>query len=168
MRKRICLAVVVGLMIVCAAAVLWMQKSTAGHYTITEPYEYTLIRGSEEWFEMNDRERVGAYSVPDEVISAMTTRALLETVIANPFFVDLSVIEFETIGAQAVYDVNIDGLEELLNREDFEQILLEYSTDDFSAFKALGEENAEKRMQLVQHRVELLKRIWVFLDAANE
>lgn len=159
MKKRICLAVVVGLIIACAVTMLWMQKSTTGPYTITEPYEYTLVRGSEEWLAMTDRERREAYSVPDEVVSAMTTRALLETVISNPFFSDLYVIDFESLGVELICEISIDGLAELLQREDLDRVLSNYTPDDFSQFSPLEKESGQETGALVESRLDFLRSL---------
>ena len=55
-------------------------------YYITEPYEYPIVPGTDEWRNLNSLyDMVQACAVPQEVLEHMTTHALAETVLNYPF-----------------------------------------------------------------------------------
>ena len=86
-------------------------------YTITEAYVYP-DRSTEEWKQMTTGERRRACEIPADVIEQMTTQALLESVIWNPFFLDITVYNTLEMGIE-LSGPNVSGLKELTARPDF-------------------------------------------------
>ena len=138
------------------------QESRQTRYTITEPYSYPIMLGSEEWFAMTTtQERTAAYRVPNDVISNMTTEALMLTVMANPFFVDISALNLETIDLEKLSRRLVSGLAELYSRPDFCSVLEEITLQQFAACLAVDcdavDDDVEARFHL---EIKLLKRIY--------
>ena len=111
-----------------ASAVDQITESETVISVRNEPYEYPIYRGSKEWFALSPEERISAFRVPDDIINAMSTPALLETVISNPFFAHIYAYDTIIDGYDIVKGY-VDGLQELVNRPDFETTLNSYASN---------------------------------------
>ena len=130
--------------------------STNNIYSITEPYVYPLEQGSEEWLAMQPDERVEAYYISPEIINNMSTEALLQTVMNNPYFT--SVIAFETIELELEYaSRTISGFDELMARKDllrvFEGYINEFSKGHIS-INVDDEALIALKIKIMQHLIE--------------
>ena len=95
-------------------------------YTITDPYVYDVIPGTEAWNDMTSAERYEACYVSADVAENMTTQALVETVLGYPFWVNVYAFDTLEKGIDVVSSY-FPPLAELLKREDAANALAEYS-----------------------------------------
>lgn len=65
-----------------------------------EPYDYGLVPFSEEWDKLSTIERKEIFTIPEEVAKGLTTRALLETILNNPYFCDIFAYDSVEIGIE--------------------------------------------------------------------
>ena len=94
-------------------------------YTITTPYEYPILPGTEEWFNLEDNlAKIEACAVPEELIPQMTTDALLETYLTHPMAVNVFAFDSYNAGFEIFEDFYKLGLDELMQREDLSECLL--------------------------------------------
>lgn len=54
-----------------------------------EPYVYAVEPGTDEWFNLSVDERIAVASVDESILKNMTTRALVVTVVTNPYIVNV-------------------------------------------------------------------------------
>lgn len=102
---------------------------------VTVPYEYPIKPGTTEWEGFLSREEmIEACQIPEEILSRMTTDALVKTILNYPMIFEMLI--FETIDSDI--DVgfwhianSFNGLQELMGREDALIVLEEYG--DFSS-----------------------------------
>ena len=116
---------------ICAVLAMLFLLSTASYaspltvieepqgYYITEPYEYPVLPGTEEWEALpnNLAAKVNACAVPLDTLEHMTTGALLETVLTYPLLDNI--FAFNTIeqGIESVSNY-FHGINVLRERED--------------------------------------------------
>lgn len=91
---------------------------------ISSKFEYSLEPGMEEWGQLNHGERVLASQIPKEELAQMSTNELVAAVLDYPCFIDMIFYNTYQDGFEAVRD-NFNGLQELLNRKDSGDCLLE-------------------------------------------
>lgn len=97
---------------------------------VNTPYEYPIVPGTPEWFEMKSfPEKIEACKIPEDKAKAMSTEALIETILNHPLWTIYFVY-----GMEDVYDIYSDGiitaLQELEQRQDADKLLLErYQVD---------------------------------------
>lgn len=121
MRKRLlellfCLASALALWAVFGAA-------TASPYTIDTPYDYPVKPGTPEWLQYaNVLGRRRACEVPEEILTHMTTEALLQTVLDYPFLGDMYAFNTMEMGYETVKR-RFRGLQELESRPDCLEVL---------------------------------------------
>lgn len=121
MRKRFpellfCLASALSLWAVFTAA-------TASPYTIDTPYDYPVKPGTPEWLQYaNVLGRRRACEVPEEILTHMTTEALLQTVLDYPFLGDMYAFNTMEMGYETVKR-RFRGLQELESRADCLEVL---------------------------------------------
>jgi hypothetical protein len=93
-----------------------------GEYTIDEPYEYPIEPGTDEWKALKTHEqKLDISQIPEETLHNMTTEALLDTVLNYPLLIDIMAYNSTEKGIVAVSE-QFNGLEELLNRDDFSTV----------------------------------------------
>ncbi len=125
-KKGISLVLSMGLVVISFGFSSVAQTET---YFITEAYEYPMTQDSVEWQSLETpEERKEAFSVPDEIINRMSTEALMETVLTNPYFADIWAFDSIETGIEVVSSY-VDGLAELIVREDFADVVNLISTD---------------------------------------
>ena len=92
-------------------------------YYITDPYQYPIVPGTEEWKKFdNNADMMEACLIPEEILKHMTTEALLETVLSYPLLSNM--FRWETV--QAGYEFmlrNFNGLQELMRRTDASDVI---------------------------------------------
>lgn len=121
--------------------ILAVAKATLGEKDkpITKAHVYKVLPGTEEWNAMTPKERTKSCYVSREEAAAMTTDALVETVLTYPFLINIHAYDSLTYGIEEVKGY-FPPLEELLTRKDAWKALREYGKD-------LPEENAEERLR---------------------
>ena len=77
-----CLALSMTLLCTFALSGSAMAQQAEDAYTIDIPYEFPIQTGTPEWAELNThRQKRIVSQVPEDILHAMTTEALLETVL---------------------------------------------------------------------------------------
>lgn len=101
-------------------------------YTDNTPYTYPIEPGTGEWASYRTKaEKIAQLQIPEEKLNAMTTRALLQTVLAYPYLSDYRAYDRAYGAYQPIYDT-FNGLRELMARGDFVDVLLkEYAGAEF-------------------------------------
>lgn len=94
---------------------------------VTEkPYEFPVKPGTEQWMKLvSSKEMDDVCVIPDQVLSTLSTKALLITCLNYPRLIDV----FSADNMQAGFDfcsTHFNGLKELLNRSDLSKVLLNY------------------------------------------
>lgn len=104
--------------VISGNAIALESTSNNSKYTIDLPYEYPVQPGTDEWFALETHGNRAAISqIPDDILHALTTNALVETVINYPFMSDMLLFSDGETGYQIVRD-NFNGLQELEVRPD--------------------------------------------------
>lgn len=103
--------------------------------TVDQPYEYPLRPGDPDWKNLNGNSAMlMAVQIPGETLQALSTKALVKSVLDYPLFMDIWAYDEETGFKHLV--ANFNGLRELLARQDAGPALLEqYQEFDPAAFK---------------------------------
>ena len=87
-------------------------------YSIKEAYQYPAIPGTAEWNNLGStQERKEACRVSQDILSNMTTDALVETIVTYPFFTDVNAFDTLDMGVEAL-SYEFGGVDELLKRND--------------------------------------------------
>ncbi|RCX18579.1 hypothetical protein DFP94_106113 [Fontibacillus phaseoli] len=103
-------------------------------YTISEPYEYVVKPNTAEWIKLTStEEKVKATQIPEEILSKMTTKALVETVLKYPLLPNMYAFNTQQQGFDAVLS-SFNGLQELLKRSDASLEIQQYQ-NKLSIFK---------------------------------
>lgn len=106
-------------------------------YSITEPYQYPVLPGTKGWAKLGSlQEMAEVCQIPEEILSRMTTKALVESVVNYPLWMNVLAYEDRQLGLKDVKSY-FNGLQELCTRDDaIEKIetyiaeRLQYSEDD--------------------------------------
>ena len=154
-----------GITMVISAGV-FATPAYAANELINEPYEYPVVPGTEEWAElMSFPEKIEICKIPEGKAEAMSTEALIETILNHPIWTIYFVYDMES-----VYDIYsediIVALQELEQREDADELLLaRYQADQVApmSLNNATDENGSKSEFL-----EILLAQPVFYDDLNE
>ncbi|CAM3920925.1 MULTISPECIES: hypothetical protein [Paenibacillus] len=85
---------------------------------IDKPYEYPIKPGTDEWKDLADKEeKLKVSQIPEDVLTKLSTEALIESVLNYPLLVDMLAFNSYEQGFNAVAS-NFNGLQELLKRDD--------------------------------------------------
>ena len=88
-------------------------------YTIDQPYEYPIIPGTPQWLTLKDhQEMIDACEIPSEIVSKMTTDALLKSYLNYPLSVDMYAYDSLNNGFEILKSFHMLGLDELISRPD--------------------------------------------------
>lgn len=141
MKKLMCLFLVV---IFCANAVLPISAIDIidGNAVVSTDYDidhytYPITLESEDWFDYSVMEKVEMLRIPQEILSRMTSSALITAIEEYPYLVD---IYLYGIGPEDGVDVSrsyFSALDELLSREDGIADLMAYCADALTATASL-------------------------------
>ena len=101
---------------------------------ITQPYTYPILPGSNEWRNFESvHEMIEACQIPEDLLTNMTTKALVQTVLDYPLLMDL-LAEGEARHGFEVMISRFNGLQELSRRVDArDELEIQY--------RAISEEN---------------------------
>ena len=89
-----------------------------GQYIITEKYEYPIVPGTSKWKSFQtSREMADACQIPDDILSKMTTKALVLSVMDYPLLFDMGAYSTKQEGFDSIYS-SFNGLQELARRSD--------------------------------------------------
>ncbi len=126
-KRAVCLLICLLLVVATGAIVLSADEPVVSNgYTITEPYEYPAIPGTDGWKGFTTHmQMIKACQVPEEILEKMTIEALLMTVMDFPLLGDAFL--FDDIDAgYAALKRNCNALEVLLAREDVARVFEMY------------------------------------------
>ena len=117
-----------------------LESDSAGdikQYVITEAYKYPVVPGTDEWksFPSVIEKRKACYVAP-ELLSKMTTSALVETIITYPLFIDIKMFDTLNLGVNWVSNY-FGGFSELEKRSDAYDCIVDYINKNSD----IGEEN---------------------------
>jgi hypothetical protein len=86
---------------------------------IDEPYEYPVKPGTDAWRALTQTldAKIEASQIPEDILHALTTRALVETVLDYPLLGNMWAFDSLKTGFDSVLSY-FNGLQELVNRED--------------------------------------------------
>lgn len=155
-----------GITMVISAGV-FATPAYAANELINEPYEYPVLPGTEEWFEMKTfPEKIEACKIPEAKAEAMSTEALVETILNHPLWPLYFCYEMDT-----VYDMYRDdlivALSELETRNDADELLLEtYEADQVAPMAVYDADTFETSSK--SDYLEILLAQPVFYDDLSE
>lgn len=93
---------------------------------INIPYQYPIVPGTDEWKKLGSMpEKIEASFVSPELLSKMSTTALVETVVTYPLFICVHAYETLSSGVHEVSEY-FKGIEELCTRTDAREEILNY------------------------------------------
>ena len=88
MKARRVITLVLGVLLLCSS--MTMAVPALNVYDIDEPYVYPIVPGTPEWVALDSRVTKGQVcQIPEDILSRMTTSALLETVLDYPLLGDI-------------------------------------------------------------------------------
>jgi len=112
-------------------------------YPFTEPYEYPIVPGTDEWSELTSlAEKIEVCHVPQMALDNMTTEALLETVLNYPLLGNIFAYDTPQKGFEAIREY-CNGLQEIWTRPDLEEILEQ----------KISEESFEENYNIAQRKI---------------
>lgn len=114
---------------VFASEPIGMIEEETIEYPFTEPYEYPIVPGTDEWRELTSlAEKIEVCHVPQMALDNMTTEALLETVMDYPLLFNMFAYDDLQRGFEAVMNY-CNGLQELWTRPDLEEVLEQFISE---------------------------------------
>ena len=127
----------------CAFIVLPVFTCVMFHYilydtsqTIDTPYTFPITPNMEEWASFRSRdEMVAACQIPEEILSKLSTHALVETILTYPFLSEITMFyrtQMECDRELGFWRIanSFNGLQELLTRDDALSVLEDYGKFD--------------------------------------
>lgn len=93
-------------------------ESTIPQYKINDPYVYPVKPGMDEWLKLDDHvKKIEACQIPTDILSNMSTDALIETVLSYPLLPEMYAWDSPANGYNAIKS-QFNGLKELSIRTD--------------------------------------------------
>lgn len=89
--------------------------------TSDTPYDYGLEPQSEKWHSLSTQERKQIYVIPEDIIEGMSTKAFLETILNNPYLVDIHAYDSIIMGIDSKESVM--HIKKFLSRKDALEVL---------------------------------------------
>lgn len=118
------------------ALATFSENNSSENYTIDTPYIYPVVPGTDEWNALDSQdEKVAVCQIPADILSKLTTEALVETVLDYPLMCNISAYNSFLSGYEAV-KAQFNGLQELSTRSDAEEVLSNLTSR--STFSAMG------------------------------
>ena len=131
--------------------------------TITTPWDYPIRPGSEEWNALDIRDAIAKLEVPKDVVDAMTTEALFETVINYPLIDNIFGYDTVHFGITATRG-SFYALDAFLEREDAGKIL----DDDLKSIQNRQKESQDEATQTtLEDRLSIVKSLWTYIAGAD-
>jgi hypothetical protein len=111
----------------------------SGAQDLDKPYDFPVKPGTEQWSKLTSSNEMDSVCViPDDVVSMLSTKALLLTFLNYPRLVDFYLASDLQTGFN-FYSKHFNGLTELLKRSDLNKILLQTYLDlDLTSAKISG------------------------------
>lgn len=127
------------------------QDLNVAEEVITKPYVYEVLPGTTEWVEMTPDERFESCYISEEVVSRMTTEALVETVLNYPYFTNVYAYDSFDYGIEVVSEY-CPALKELLSRAEAAEALQNY-LDNHTATSTAEERLVTKAAKMLAEKV---------------
>lgn len=141
MKSRLCKVICLTLCLVLAMSVIGFASSVEEEpqldsTKITEPYDYPVVPGTDEWRALKSHEEmVEACRVPEEILKEMTTEALFETAMTYPLLSDMLFYSDMRQGYEITKE-NCDIFKELFAKPDVEEVINKYISSGVSTCSA--------------------------------
>lgn len=128
---------------------IWFLSVFLMAQEIEKPYEFPIKPGTEQWAKLTTSDQMDEVCIiPDQVLSTLSTKALLLTCLNYPRLVDF----FATNNMQTsfeFYSIHFNGLKELLNRSDLNKVLLNYYPEiDIQNYTLYGDDKKPSFLQI--------------------
>ncbi len=126
--------------------------------SITEPWVYPIQLGSNEWKSMDITDAVALLDIPENIVDAMTTTALFESVISYPLIDGIFAYDNTYMGINAIRG-RFYALDMFLLRKDALDIL-ESELESLDVLIKDADEN--EKSELEQKRI-LVQCLWNYI-----
>ena len=127
------------------------------------PWDYPIRPGSDEWNALDISDAIAKLEVPKDIVDAMTTEALFETVINYPLIDNIFGYDTVHFGITATRG-SFYALDAFLNREDAEKIL----DDDLKSIQNRQKEPLDEATQAtLEDRLSIVKSLWTYVTGAD-
>lgn len=104
------------------------SSSTAATYTVDEAYVYPIVPGTDAWKNLDSLDaKIAVCQVDEDLLNAMTTPALVETVLTYPLLPNMYAFNTVEDGLRSVASY-FPGIDILFAREDSAECLAAYQT----------------------------------------
>ena len=90
----------------------------------TEKYIFPITTDDEIWKTLNQNEKIEETQIPDDILSALTSESLLETILDYPLISNLFSYSTMELGFEKVSE-QFNGINEFRQREDAGKVVLE-------------------------------------------
>ena len=148
----------------CSAAAETSEKPVT---LSDEPWVFPVQPGTPEWRKLSVRQRLESCQIPEEVIKGMSTDALLETVLHNPYIIDIMAYSTLEQGIERT-SLKIPALKELLERSNVRLAIRRYESENKAAKSTVI---SETLLTAFLHRISLyldLEELEAQLQAAGQ
>lgn len=153
MKKLI--ALTLALVLFFSTNALSFRTAAVNNYSVDTPYTYPVVPGTDAWAELQTRvDMAEACMIPEELLSEMTTSALLETVLNYPLLADIMAFNSAEQGVERVAS-SFNGLQELLLRSDLQAAMNSFSLED----SYIADETEAYKMVIAKMALSILKRL---------
>jgi len=99
-------------------------------YIITEPYDYPIIPGTNEWKSLTShKQMIEACKIPENILKNMTTEALFETMMNYPLLSDMLFYDDKDLGYKIMKE-NCSLFNELFSRSDVKEVFELYASSE--------------------------------------
>lgn len=103
------------------------DSDNVSSYTISIPYSYPVTPYDEEWASFDSHvDMINACQIPEDILTNMTTEALLESILSYPLLGDMLLWDDVDDGYLSIA-TSFNGLAEFLQRPDAPEVLENYS-----------------------------------------
>ena len=117
------------------------------------PYEYPIVPGTPEWAEHSKPELLKLCRIPNDLLTRLTTPALLETCLGYPYIIDCIAYNFPEQG----FDITVNsfnGLRELVTRTDLVEALEAFDLEKSAIGQSSRKDAAEIGLTYLKKWVE--------------
>ena len=123
--KILCICLLLFAVLLTNAGFVAQADTVSVSRTISSPYEYPVLPGTEEWVQLDGNvEMIESCQIPEDIMQNMTTEALVETVLNYPRLMNLFAFNSMSQGFQAMLE-DCNGLAELVTRSDAPDLLMD-------------------------------------------
>lgn len=124
------------------------------------PYTFEKVTDPAVWRTYNSlEEMMNACQLPQEMLEAMSTESLIQTLMNHPLFFIYSAYNNELDGVNVILD-NFNGFKELQNRVDAaEKVIDYYSATDVGSMVRATADNSRKSKDLTIYHLDFLELV---------